>query len=273
VRSQGSHQVQACVETCSDAASRDDAHAAQRHLCTPGNGLAAARVLPGIAALSSDRLPASIRCVVALWLWWRLTGLLDDVPDEGELLVLTGICAHLRIVVRVLAQVESSVVDDVSLLHHVGAHRHVAPSGILTDGLQAHVVVRVGCSGEALEHALLSKEQGGDVDGEDGAFFGGILLLKLNVLGEEVEGLGLVLEDIEDTLASGDDDDVEVLELVVGVLVVHVGLDSETLDGGHGRCGAHELTLESPAGWTSVSKAPIELARYGTCLAVMDGGQ
>ena len=58
------------------------------------------------------------------------------------------------------------------------------------------------------------------------ALLGRVLLLELDVLGQEVERLGLVLEHLEDTLAAGDDDDVEVLNLVVGVLVVHVGLDA-----------------------------------------------
>jgi hypothetical protein len=65
---------------------------------------------------------------------------------------------------------------------------------------------------------LLSKEQGTDVDGKDGALFAGTLLLKLDILGEETERLRLVLEDLKDTLTTGDDDDVKVLKLIVGVL-------------------------------------------------------
>jgi hypothetical protein len=65
---------------------------------------------------------------------------------------------------------------------------------------------------------LLSKEQGTDVDGKDGALLAGTLLLKLDVLGEEIERLRLVLEDLKDTLTTGDDDDVKVLKLIVGVL-------------------------------------------------------
>lgn len=76
----------------------------------------------------------------------------------------------------------------------------------------------MGCSGKALEHTLLSEEQGTDVDGEDGAFFAGTLLLELDVLGKEAERLGLILEDLKDTLTTGDNDDVKVLKFVVGVL-------------------------------------------------------
>ena len=132
--------------------------------------------------------------------------------------MLTWSGAYLRVVVGVLAQVEASVVDNVSLLHDVCAHGHVAPSGVLADGLQADIVVWMGCSGKALEHALLSKEQGTDIDGEDGALFGGVLLLELDVLGKEVQRLRLVLEHIKDSFTTGYDDDVKVLEFVVGIL-------------------------------------------------------
>lgn len=76
----------------------------------------------------------------------------------------------------------------------------------------------MGCSGKALEHALLSEEQSTDVDGEDGALFAGTLLLELDVLGEEAKRLRLVLEDLKDTLTTGNNDDVKVLKLVVGIL-------------------------------------------------------
>ena len=42
--------------------------------------------------------------------------------------------------------------------------------------------------------------------------------MKLDVLGEESERLRLVLEDLKDTLTNGNDDNVKVLKLVVGVL-------------------------------------------------------
>lgn len=123
-----------------------------------------------------------------------------------------------RVLLRVFTQVEASVVDDVSLLHDIGPHGHVPPGRVLTDGLEADVVVGVSCSSEALEHALLSKEQGTHIDGEDGAFFDGVLLLKLDVLGEEVQGLRFILEHLEHTLTTGNDDDIEIIELVVGIL-------------------------------------------------------
>jgi hypothetical protein len=126
--------------------------------------------------------------------------------------------AYLRVVIGVLAQVEAGVVNNVTLLHDIRTLRHVSPSRILTDGLEADIVVWVGCSGKAFKHTLLSKEQGADVDGKDSALFAGTLLLKLDILGKEAERLRLVLENLKDTLTTRDNEDVEVLKLVVGVL-------------------------------------------------------
>lgn len=168
-----------------------------------------------------------------------------------------------RVVVGVLAQIKSSIVYNVSLLHNVGTHGHVSPRSVLADCLKADIVVGVGCSGEALEHALLGKKQGADVDSEDGAFFGGALLMELDVLGEEIEGLRLILEHVEDALAARDDDDIEVLKLVVGVFVVHVGLDGEALDRRHGSSCADELALESLAGWRGRQQGSIETGNHG----------
>jgi hypothetical protein len=124
----------------------------------------------------------------------------------------------LRVFLGVLAKIKASIVDYISLLHDIGPHGHVTPGRVLTDGLKADVVVWMGCSSEALEHTLLSKEQGTHIDGEDGALFDGVLLLKLDVLGEEVQGLRLVLEHVKHALTTGDDDDIEIFEFIVGVL-------------------------------------------------------
>jgi len=155
---------------------------------------------------------------------------------------------HIRILVRILAQIKAGIVYHVALLHDVGAHGHVTSRSILADGLQADVVVWVGGSGKTLKHALLGQEQGTDVDGENGAFFDGILLVELDVLGEQMEGLGLVLEHLEDAVAARDNDDIKIVELGIGIVVVHVGLDGEALDRRHGGGGADELAVEGLAG-------------------------
>lgn len=137
--------------------------------------------------------------------------------------------------IGIFTQIESRVVDHVSLLHNIRTHREIAGRCVLADCLKTGIVIGVGGGSEALKHALLSEKERANVDGEDGALFGGILLLELDVLGEEIEGLRVVLEDLEDALTAGDDDDIEVLNLVVRILIVHIGLDGEALDGGH--CG------------------------------------
>jgi len=161
---------------------------------------------------------------------------------------LAGLCDDVRILVRILAQIKAGIVYHVALLHDVGAHGHVTSRSILADGLQADVVVWVGGSGKTLKHALLGQEQGTDVDGENGAFFDGILLVELDVLGEQMEGLGLVLEHLEDAVAARDNDDIKIVELGIGIVVVHVGLDGEALDRRHGGGGADELAVEGLAG-------------------------
>ena len=133
-----------------------------------------------------------------------------------------------------LAKIEPSIVDDVALLQDIGAHGEVTSGRLLADLLKAGVVVWVGGGRKALKHALLSQQERADVDSEDGALLVRVLLLELGVLGEEAKRLRLLLEDLEDALAAGDDDDIKVPDLGVGVLVVHVGLDGETLDRGHG---------------------------------------
>jgi hypothetical protein len=84
VGSQRTHQVERRVQTSSDAARGDDAHATQRHLSATGNRLATTRVAHGVATLARDRLAASMLHVRALGLVDLLAALLDDVPTCGE---------------------------------------------------------------------------------------------------------------------------------------------------------------------------------------------
>ena len=54
VRDQRTDQVQSGIQTSSDSARGDDTHTPEGHGCTSSDGLATARVPPGIAALASD---------------------------------------------------------------------------------------------------------------------------------------------------------------------------------------------------------------------------
>ena len=87
MRNQRTNKIQSGVQTSRDTARCNDTHATEGELGTPGDGLAALGVLPGIAALASNGLSPAVLCVGAL-----VTGLLDDVG----------------VVVGVLAQVESA---------------------------------------------------------------------------------------------------------------------------------------------------------------------
>ena len=75
VRNQRTHQVQARIQTGRDTARGDDAHTTERHLGTTGDGLATARLLPGIASLACNGFPPTILCVLVP----ATTGLPDDV--------------------------------------------------------------------------------------------------------------------------------------------------------------------------------------------------
>jgi hypothetical protein len=167
----------------------------------------------------------------------------------------------LRVVIRILAQIESSVVHNVSLLHDIGTHRHVSLRGILAQGLKTYIVVWVRGGGKTLEHALLSQQEGADIDGEDCTLLCRVLLLELDIFGEQIEGLALVLEDLEDTLSTRHDENVEVLKLVVGILVIHISFDGETLDRGHSSRGADKLALEGLAGF-SVKVSQVQLLSW-----------
>lgn len=138
VGDQQTYQVRASVEASSDAASSDDTHPTKRHRSTPRNGLAAARLLPGIAALASDRLSPRVLRIGAV----AVAALLDDV----------------WVVIWVLTEIEARVVNDISLFHHVGTHGEIAEGCLLTDSLGAGVVIGVGRSSEALSMPCLAKK-------------------------------------------------------------------------------------------------------------------
>jgi hypothetical protein len=78
VGSQGTNQVKAGIEACSDTTGGDDAHTAQRHGGTPGDGLAAAGIAPSVAALTSNGHPTSVLGRGTVWNFSRAV-LPDDV--------------------------------------------------------------------------------------------------------------------------------------------------------------------------------------------------
>lgn len=86
----------------------------------------------------------------------------------------------------------------------------------------------MGRGRQAREDALLAQEEGTGAHGEDGTLAGGVPLLELREIGDEAEGLELLLDDLLG-VAADDDKDIKVLEAVVGLLVGDLGADDDTL--------------------------------------------
>lgn len=76
----------------------------------------------------------------------------------------------------------------------------------------------------------------------------GILLLNLAVGGDEVERLGLGLDDSVD-VAADDNDDVKVIEALVGLLVGNLGTDDDTRVGEHLGLGSSNGNVEGFGGY------------------------
>ena len=151
---------------------------------------------------------------------------------------------NVRVLIRVLAQIKSRVVDDVALagVHDVGAGSQGQAGGVLARVFELEDVLWGGGGGEAAEEAGLREEEGRGGDGEEGAFAGGVGGLELGEFlhqrvgpggggvggGEEGQGAG----------AAGDDEDVVVFQGGEGFFVVNVGAE-----GGAGGCGEGVLAV------------------------------
>lgn len=100
------------------------------------------------------------------------------------------------------------------------------------------------CGGrEAGENALLGQEKSTSADGEDGSLAGRVPLLELGEVGDEAEGLELLVEDLLG-VAADDDEEVKVLEAVMGVLVGNLGANDDTLSGDDLGLGADDGNLK-----------------------------
>jgi hypothetical protein len=88
----------------------------------------------------------------------------------------------------------------------------------------------MGGRGEALEEARAREEQGPRADGHEGAFFAGVGGLQRGEGLDQFDGFGgvgggFVFQGRVDAAAAGDDQDVVVVEVFVGVFVVDVRFD------------------------------------------------
>jgi len=189
VADEGADKVEGGVEARGDSTTGDDAQTAQLERGSSGVALSArVALLERETALSGVARAAAV-FVTAADIW----------------------------VVVLLAQVEAEVVDDVALLHDVGALRHVALGRRLAQVLQSDDEVGVGGGAEAGEDTGLGQEEGARADGHEGTLAAGVLDLHVGVGLDEAQWLHLVLQDLIGA-ASGDDEDVELGKALVGIL-------------------------------------------------------
>jgi hypothetical protein len=197
----GGDQVQGRVHASRDSAAGDDSKPTELHVLPLDQALAPLAQLESIAALPRDALASSLGAG-EIWTF---------VEDEGVL-------------VEVLAQVKAGIVDYIALFHHVGALEIAKLGSLDAHVLESGVVVGVGGGTESLQDARFGEEERASADGEEGTLLAGILLLQLGVGFDEVHGLGVGLEDGLDASA-GDDEDVVVLNVLMGVIKVDVSFE------------------------------------------------
>jgi hypothetical protein len=106
----------------------------------------------------------------------------------------------------------------------------VADDSLAAQDLERGNVIGMGGGREATENALLGQEVGPSADGEQRALAGRVALLKLRVGSDEAEGLGLLLYDLF-SVAAEDDEDIEVVEALVGLLPRALGANDDALLG------------------------------------------
>ena len=139
-----------------------------------------------------------------------------------------GLAADVGVLVLV-TNVEPQVVYDISgVLNHVGALAEVTDSSLAAQVLELDDVVRVGCRRETGEDALVGEHEGAGADGQQGALARGVSLLELGKGVDELEGLGLLLDDGLD-IAAEDDENVEIGQALVGLLPGHLRADENAL--------------------------------------------
>ena len=80
----------------------------------------------------------------------------------------------------------------------------------------------------------MREQEGAGTDGEKGTFFAGVGLLQVGEGFGEEDRLGLGGKNGVDVGATGDDEDVVVAQVGVGVFVINVGFDSEAGGRGYG---------------------------------------
>lgn len=199
----GRNKIQAGIQPTGHAPRRNDPQPTQPQARPPRIALPPLdALLPSIAALPRNALPPPIRPL-------------------GQ---------NKRILLLILAQLETGVINHIILLHHIRLLQLAPPRRILADNLHLGVVIRVRGGRQTLQHAGSAQDQTPRADGHERALFGGVGGLEFAEGFEEgnwLGGLGAVVDDAVDAFggAAGDDEHVVFLEVVVRVRVVDVGFD------------------------------------------------
>jgi len=181
-----------------------------------------------------------------------------------------------RVLLQLVPQIETRVVDHVVLLHDVRLLEVAVARRFFADDLHLRVVIRVRGRGQTLQETGLGEDQGAGADGHQGAFFGWVGELELCEGADQIDGLAAFCEQVVDAPAAGDDEDLDregvrgqykchngmegkpqsllgkrskhpglrkgctyviILEVLLSVFEIDVGLDGQTGRGGHAlRC-------------------------------------
>ena len=163
-------------------------------------------------------------------------------PSVGRAPVL-GLAADVRVLVLV-SELEAQVVHHVAdVFHDVSVFTPIPDDRVATEDLEGGDKVGVGGGSEATEDAQLGQEVGPGADRQQRALAAGVVLLQLRIGCDEVERLGLRVQDILG-VAAEDDEDIEVVEALVGLLPRALGANEDALLGEDLRLAARKGDLE-----------------------------
>lgn len=193
------HQIQRCVDTTSCPTRSNDSQTTQHQASSACDRLSASgRLLPRVATLAG--------------VGWATSG--------TRIRLLTDI----RILIRVLAQIESQIIHDVAFLNNIWSLRQIPLSGLATNVFEFREIVWMRGSREAGEHTELPKEEGGGADREDCAFAGGVFLLDFGEVLQNIQRLGLLFDNRLE-IASWDNQNIKLRKLWLDLNVSCVSLE------------------------------------------------
>lgn len=206
ITDKGADKVQASIDASCDTAACYDTETTKLHVGATSVALTACvALLPGVAALASDTLAAGA-AVIDVW-----------------------------VLVKVGAEIEACVVDDVALLHDICTLSQIALGNFLAEILEFDEVVWVCSCRHALENALLCQEQTGRADAHECTLALGVLFLSFGIgldHSEQAIGLGVALEDGFGAFETARDDDyIPLSNALLGLCDIEVCSEGSALGG------------------------------------------